>query len=525
MFRQGLDHHRAGRLGAAQEAYTAVLKRRPDHAGALHHLGVVRRAQGQPAQAVALMRAAVVLTPGESALHANLGRALRETGDSAAAARHFARAIALDPSFALARSMLCNALREAGAPEAAVAVGRACVVAEPGLLEAWLNLGHAWRALGRIAETEAAYRHVLALDPDHDEALYSLSDLRPYRGGDGMVPRALEDLYVRRKAAGTLSEAVVYGLAKVRHDRGDAAGAFALWQEGGAMRRAAFAGYRVEQDLDLMRRIAAAFRQETLLRWSGAGPGDATPIFVVGMPRSGTTLVEQILSSHPQVAGAGELETLRRLAFGVGAELGAEYPEWIGRPGTGRLLHEVGRRYLAGLRARFPQAPRVVDKMPANFLHLGLIALALPRAKIVRLVRDPLDTCLSCFSKRFTVGNRHTYDLRDLGRYHRGYERLMDHWRTVLPPGMLIEVAYADLVTDFEPQVRRLLAFCGLDWDDRCLRFHETDRPVLTASAGQVRAPLYATSLGRAERDFGALLDPLRRALAEDDHAGPEAGA
>jgi hypothetical protein len=231
------------------------------------------------------------------------------------------------------------------------------------------------------------------------------------------------------------------------------------------------------------------------------------------MMRSGSTLIEQILASHPQVSGGGELEIIPAIVrYLKGRPSGpATYPEFVASM-TADDFRKVGDRYLAEIEPLAKQATHVTDKMPVNFMYAGLIHLALPNAIIIHTVRDPVDTCLSCFSKLFGDPQNHTYDLAELGRYYRHYEMLMNHWRSVLP-GRILDVRYEDVVGDLEGQARRMLEHCGLDWDTRCLNFHRTERPIRTLSFAQVRRPLYRDAVGRwhAYRDFlGPLLAELK---------------
>jgi hypothetical protein len=242
---------------------------------------------------------------------------------------------------------------------------------------------------------------------------------------------------------------------------------------------------------------------------AGQGHPSEVPVFIVGMPRSGTTLVEQVLASHPAVFGAGEQAILPYLVNA--GQAGEDFPSGAGSL-SGDDWHRLGETYAAKLCALAPQAKRITDKMPGNFLYAGMIHLALPKARIVHVRRDPLDTCFSCFSRLFDGNLNYAYDLAELGRYFGAYDALMVHWRRALPEEAMLEVRYEDLVEDLEPQARRIVAYCGLEWDELCLAFHQTKRTVRTASAFQVRRPLCRSAIGRAAH-YSAWLEPLRAAL------------
>jgi hypothetical protein len=267
----------------------------------------------------------------------------------------------------------------------------------------------------------------------------------------------------------------------------------------------------VLSELDGARRV---FSPEFMRKERGRGEPSAKPIFIVGMPRSGTSLIEQILASHPQVFGAGELTCFERAIGDVRSGIGevshggvSRYPE-IALQMSDDEFQNLGGGYLAAIERLAPTASHITDKMPTNFVFAGLIHLALPNATIIHTVRDPVDTCISCFSKLFTEGNFHSYDLAELGRYYRHYHTLMAHWHQVLPPGRILDVVYEDIVADLEGAARRIVAHCGLPWDARCLDFHSTERIVRTASAAQVRRPIYANSVGR-RRAYQSMLGPL----------------
>jgi len=258
--------------------------------------------------------------------------------------------------------------------------------------------------------------------------------------------------------------------------------------------------------------VIATFGAEFFARTDRAGSQSELPVFIVGMPRSGTTLVEQILASHPMVHGAGELDYMRRIMQTLPERLGVQrpIPECAANIDTA-LAERIAEEHLQHLREHSASALRITDKTPSNFLRLGLIALLFPKARIIHCQRDPLDTCLSCYFLRFGQGQAFAYDLDDLGRYYRDCARLMEHWRRVLP-SPLLEVPYEALVADQEGWSRRLIAFLGLDWDDRCLAFYRSERQVKTASVWQVRQPVYASSIGRWRR-YAKHLGPLFAAL------------
>jgi hypothetical protein len=277
--------------------------------------------------------------------------------------------------------------------------------------------------------------------------------------------------------------------------------------------------YNEREVLSLFDRIETIFTPQIIATKSGSGESSPIPIFVMGMPRSGTTLVEQIIASHPLVYGAGELQNLNDVVRAVRGSDGNQfpYPEFVPVVAP-EALRQIGAQYVSSIQRLIPKSAvgceHVTDKMPSNYYFAGLIHLALPNAKIIHVVRDPVDTCLSCYSKLFASEQNHTFELGEIGRYYRRYQALMDHWRRVLPAGRILDVRYEEVVEDTEKEARRIIAHCALPWDERCLAFHETDRPVRTASATQVRQPIFKTSVGRWRR-YGDRLEPLLEALGD----------
>jgi hypothetical protein len=394
------------------------------------------------------------------------------------------------------------------------------------------NLGLDLERAGQIDEAFSHYQSALALNPDHPEALNNTGNILKSWGrfddALNIYNRALitrpsypEAHFNRAEIVSAWSSQLIqflklitadgsvptdkrpyihFALAKALNDEGDYPGALEQWTLGNALKRSKVI-YNELTTLQSFSVIPTAFNHRLMSSLSGSCPPTLTPLlFIVGMPRSGTTLIEQILASHPHVHAAGELPELKKA---VDPELGANL--------SPTLLRRISDKYAASI----PPADgklRFVDKMPSNFFYLGLIALLFPNARIIHAVRNPIATCFSCYTKLFAAGQYFTYDLGEVGRYYRGYAGLMEYWRNVLPAGMMLDVTYEDVVGDLDSEARRLVDFCGLKWNDRCLRFWETERTVKTASAVQVRRPIFRESLDHWKRyEFG--LGPLIREL------------
>jgi tetratricopeptide (TPR) repeat protein len=454
---------RQGKLDEAIAAHRHAIRAKPDYAEAHSNLGIALRLQDKFDEAVAAFKVAIGLRPGDADFHANLGRALHEQNEVEAAIAAFRRAVTLRPDFA----------------------------------EAHNNLGLALRALGRLSEGRAALEEAVRLAPRNATYRRCLGEIARFVAGDARL--AAMEMMARDSASLSVDERIDlhFALGKAYEDLGRHAEAFHQWADGNALKRRHIA-YDEAQTLEALERIRTAFTSDMLRGRSNVGQPSAVPIFIVGMPRSGTTLIEQILASHPQVFAGGELPHLTTAVNGIRTMVdGSVGLSQLGLSLADTDIRDLGARYLAQTRRLAPSAARITDKMPANFKFVGLIHLALPNASIIHAVRDPVDTCLSCFSKLFSNGQNHTYNLAELGRYYRGYQALMLHWRRVLPRDRILDVRYEDVVSNLEGQARRLLAHCGLDWDPRCLDFYRTERVVRTASATQVRQPIYDSSIGR----------------------------
>ncbi len=557
-------------LSEAERAFRASLQHVPGHPIASAGLGLVRFRQGSRRDGLALLEQAASAAPQEAFIAHLLGESLCLSGRWQDAVPFLERAVALRPDFAESHNALGNALSALGRPGEAVRHYQTAIKRNPALAEPFNNLGLAFAALDRHDEAVGCYRSALALQPHYDEARLNLglsllalnrapealaqfdaaakTSSGPAVLGRGMALQAMGRL---ADARGHFEQAVLlrpddppthlalaggktfqpddpqiavmeallarsvppwhetclhFALFKAYDDTKRYDAAFAELDKANRSWRPHLA-YDEKAELQSLARIAGQFTPQ-ILQHPAAG-ASALPVFVVGMPRSGTSLVEQILASHPEVHGAGELGDLGAIATGGYTP---DKRSFAGLLADKDACAAVGRRYLEAIRARAPQASRIVDKLPANFMLIGLIRLALPQARIIHIRRNAMDTCFSCYAHLFKGSLNYTYDLGELGRFYRAYETLMAHWRAVLPAGAMLEVDYETLVCDFDAEARRLVAYCGLAWDARCTAFHKTERPVHTASAFQVRKPLYATAIGHA-RHYEQYLGGLARAL------------
>ena len=486
----------------------------PDYAEAHSNLGNALHQAGCPEEAAASHRRAIELQPGYAEAHLNLGNALRALRRNADALAAYEHAASLRPDLAVAHYNRGIALDELGRPQEAARAGEQAIQLDPGYAEAHHNLGNAYDQLGRNADAVACFRRAIELRPDYAEAYRNLSRLDPEADIAGPV-RALLD-----EPGTTEAEAVHchFALGNVHQAAGDPDRAFGHFAAGNRLRRKAVT-YDAREYSEYVDRLIATYSQTLFRHPPVPGSGSERPVFIVGMPRSGTTLVEQIVSSHPKVHGAGELKGLveieRALARGGdgggdGGDGGDPYPECV-LTMDAALAREHASRYLAELDRHSADAVRVTDKLPGNFVRIGLIRLLFPRARIVHCRRNALDTCVSNFVHFFATGNEYSFDLRELGLYYRDYERLLQHWHRLFGDE-LHTVDYEALLADQEGESRRLISYLGLDWDARCLAFHENARPVHVLSGHQVRQPIYTGSAGRWKR-YERHLAPLIEVL------------
>jgi tetratricopeptide (TPR) repeat protein len=501
-----------GRFAEAVACYHRAIAARPDFAGARNNLGNALVTLWRFEEAITQFLKAIAAAPNFAEAHSNLATALAALDLYEGAAAHYRQAVANKPDFAAAHINLGHTLVALNRPEEAIAACRRAIKLTPQSGDGYFALGHALRMLGRLAEARQVLERGLDLSPARTDLHRALADVKRFARGDPQLA-AMERLVREQDSLPAPQRIELYfALAKAYADIDEPERAFAHLIAGNGLKRRTIA-YVEAAPLEGFQRVEAAFTPALVRQKQRTGDPSAVPVFVFGMPRSGTTLVEQVIASHPRAFGADErMDFTRAVSKLVGPNGMPIFPDMI-HSVTAAQLRAVGAAYLAGMRAAAPSAERIVDKWPANFVFAGLIHLALPNAKLIHVQRDPLDTCLSCFARLFAGPHlSYTYDLGELGRYYRGYEKLMAHWRRVLPQGVMLEVQYEELIADFELQARRIVAHCGLAWDERCLAFHATQRPVRSASAAQVRQPLYASAVGRS-RAYAEMLGPLMEAL------------
>jgi tetratricopeptide (TPR) repeat protein len=503
---------RTGRLAEAEACYRCSIELEPGRAEVWSNLGNVLRDCGRFEEATAAHRRCLEIKPDYAEGHNNLGSVLLDMGRLDEALLEFRRAVELRPGFALAHSNLGNVLLQKNRSEEAERSCRRALELEPRLAGAMVQWAELEAGKGCFEEAESLMRAALAVEPGNAEALAGLVRFRKMGAQDGewleraqgvvsggVGPR--QELYLR------------YAMGKYFDDVGEFEQAFEQYRRANELSKGHGGGHDREQLERGVERIIETFDGAWLEGQRGAGEESDRAVLVVGMPRSGTTLTEQILAAHPQVFGAGELSYWSEAASGYAAR-----PE-----GEGEVLRGLGQGYLRVLEGLSSDARRVVDKMPGNFLYLGLIRAALPNVRIIHLRRNPLDTCLSIYFQNFGALHSYANDLEDLGHYYRQYLRLMEHWRGVLPAGAMLEVRYEDLVSDAEGCSRRMVQHMGLDWDARCLEFYLNKGPVSTFSKWQARQKLSSASVERWRR-YEKFLDPIRPLLEERQATGSARG-
>lgn len=529
-----------GNFSEARHAFSHTLCLQPALAVAHNNLGKISLSLDALEDAVKAFRRALHLGADQAAIHRNLAKTLFALDRPGEATPYFRRAILLDPADSEAWAGAANGWRTLHWTDQATACYRRAkilkpdgaeihtnlagceldyeMVAEsglsglravslaPGLGGAYKSLGDNRQVDGKFDEADQFYRRAIQLEPENFNYYLSLTANRKFIAGDP-VQEFLEQAATHPQELTAQDQVFVhFSLAKIHSDIGERDLGFNDLLLGNRKRRA-LEGYDEAAMMEKFDRALRYFRPGSLDHCHLAAP--TGPIFILGMPRSGSSLIEQILTSHPMVGGAGESPFL---VSAVERYLGADgYPDALGQCSP-LTLDALGSAYLTELRHKGGNRPRLTDKTPLNFFYCGLIPQILPDARIIHTKRSAVETCLSCFSKLFRRGQDYSYDLLELGRFYRRYEELMAHWSVTLPANLMLDVHYEGVVDNLEGEARKMLEFLGLPWDDKCLDFHRNDRPVRTASVTQVRQPIYRSSV-RAWRPEPTLLQPLLEGL------------
>jgi tetratricopeptide (TPR) repeat protein len=552
LLQSALKALRLGDMATAERLASEVLRQMPREFHALHLLGIIKARQrnfleadrlmvkalairaepealknhagvlnelGRYEAAIASLKRALKMKPGYADAYFNLGNTLRKTGRLGEALSAFGTAIELRPDYVEALQNQSDTLRDLNRQEEAIAALRRAIELSGRNAELHNNLGIVLRDVGEVDEARTMFERAVALDPGFSAAYYNLA-----RSGKVRSPALLAAM----EAALPLSEKqplndrarLHFALAKAYEDGGRYDEAFAQLDIGNRMTRSLL-DYDEKAEEREVEQIRETFSAALLLEKVGFGDPSILPIFIVGFPRSGTTLTEQILASHPAVHGGGETDALRDLIARPSAGSATSpfvFPASVTAL-DGDALRRLGAAYVRQFEGLDSGIARVTNKNLGNISLVGFIHLILPNARIVHVRRDPLDTCFSCFALKFGENAvKFSYELGELGRAYRRYLRMMAHWREVLPPGVMLEIEYESLVDDLEAEARRLVEHSGLDWDERCLAFHESARAVRTASVSQVRQPIYRSSIQRwrnYEKHLGPLLMALREAGTE----------
>jgi len=489
-----------GEYSEAVTHYEELVRLHPRRADVLNDLGAALCKLGRYSEAENCFRKSIARKPNAHEAHGNLGAVHLWRGHFNPAETSMRRALQLQPGDAQSRSNLGLTLTHLGRLREAKDQFEQALKLAPRHGAALYGLGLLARIEGRFGEAESLFRRALETDPEMPNAWAALASLRRMQSRDGPWLDRAEQI-AKSQAAPVDEAAVRFAIGKYFDDVQQFDSAFRNYKRANELLQTVAEKYQPVARSRWINDLVRVHTGERISRLNGGTSDSVKPVFVVGMMRSGTSLAEQIIASHPAAAGAGEL-----LFWNDAAR---KYAPFLRRDLLGEAIRrELGEAYLRILQGHSAEALRIVDKAPVNSDYLGLIHSVFPNARIVHMRRDPIDTCLSCYFQQFSPSMSFTMDLCDLAHYYREHHRLMSHWRTVLPPGTVLEVPYEALVADQEGWTRKILDFLGLDWDARCLNFHASSRPVVTASYWQVRQRIYPHSVGRW-RNYRKFIGPL----------------
>ncbi len=514
------NHIHEGRILRAEEIARTFLQKNPHHVEGMRLLADIGSRLGVHEDADFLLESAIALDPDNVQIRIDYIQVLRKRQKFAAALEQAKQLLEREPTSPVFQSLFAIESMQAGDYETALGLFDRVLEVLPRDPATFTSRGHALKTKGSSDEAIAAYRAALEAAPHYGDAWYALANLKTYRFSDEELT-VMESLQGAPELSYMSRIHVAFALGKAYEDRGLIDRSFESYEHGNALKRkqTRYTTQQMQEEFAAQKMHCTA---EMISRQSGKGFGASDPIFIVGLPRAGSTLIEQILASHSQVDGTLELPDILSLAHRLrGRNFVSDrdrYPRVLGELAEAEL-QGLGEAYIQNTRIHRRKAPFFTDKMPNNFRHIGLIHLILPNAKIIDARRAPLDCCWSGFKQLFAEGQEFTYGLEDIGHYYREYVGLMEHWDAVLPKDRILRVQHEDVLNDLEGQVRRILDYCNLPFENACINFHKTERAVRTASSEQVRQPINRAGQGQW-KPFEPFLEPLKSALGSDLLAG-----
>jgi len=512
------------KIEQAEASYRRAIAFRPNYLDALNNLANVLVGQKKYEDGIRILGDTLKLYPDNVPTLISLARAQMARGAYPMANRAIQQALKSQPENIEALTLGGQICHDLDNFEGSIEHFEKSLKLKPKNVEALNYYGVALKSVGRLADARNAFIKALEVQPRAIGTYSNLVDLEKFTPENPLFQTMKRIVERVKNAESAPYMALHFALGKAYDDMGEHQQAFHHFSVGAKLKRATLT-YNEAEVFSFFDEIKNVFTKEFIQRKDIVSNPSNAPIFIVGMPRSGSTLTEQIISAHPKIFGAGEI---KNMSYSIAA-LRLKYPSLPKFPQLATVakptqFETVAKNYLGAITKISNNAERVTDKLLTNFFFAGLIHMILPNAKIVHTKRNPVDSCLSTWTKLFKDDMPHSYDLGELGRYHRKYQDLMEHWRQVLPPHAFMEVQYEDVVADPEANARRIIDFLGLEWDPRCLKFHESDRPVKTASVSQVRKPIYKTSVERGRR-YGDKLNPLIQALGLEVEPSPKAAS
>ncbi|MBJ88435.1 MAG: sulfotransferase [Woeseia sp.] len=513
------EFERDGDIASAEKIYRKILRRDPDNVEALRLLAVVALSKYQYRDAEVLLQRAVDCAPEFIRARADLISVQLERDRFDEGLKNAELLLRFDSQQAESHLLLASAFASAGRHADSIATYEKALDLMPGHSGALTGLGNMLKTVGRHGQAVDAYKACIAANPDYAEAYWSLANLKTFRFADDEVTR-MKDLLEKDHLSADSQAQLCNALGLEYESRKEYEKAISFFDRGNKVRRQS-ESYDPVATEEFNDRSIGVFDSNFISQHSSSGDLDGAPIFIVGLPRSGSTLIEQILASHSQVEGTHELSDLGRLSQSTLQNFNEleQFPDVLRKIEVEKFA-EFGKRYISRTRKYRAGKAYFIDKNPNNFVYIGFLKLILPNAKIIDARRHPIDSCLGSYKQLFARGQPFTYDMMELGEYYLQYSRLMNHWHEVLP-GFVLEVRYEDVVSNLDIEVRRILNFCNLPWEESCLRFHETDRAVKTASSEQVRQPIYSSSVN-LWRNYEKHLDELIEVLQPELQKLPE---